>query len=113
MSSPLTTHVLDTASGKPAGGLPITLERQAGDGWTVLNSGVTNADGRVQDLLAEGELVPDVYRMRFDTGAYFARHGQQGFYPYVEVVFQVTDPGQHHHVPLLLAPFGYSTYRGS
>ena len=113
MSSPLTTHVLDTASGKPAAGLPITLERRVGAGWIALKVGVTNADGRVQDLLAEGALTADVYRMRFDTGAYFHALGQRGFYPYVEVVFEVSDPGQHHHVPLLLSPFGYSTYRGS
>lgn len=112
--SPITTHVLDTARGCPAAGLPITLSQQAGDGWADKASGVTNADGRLSDpLLPEGGLEAATYRMRFDTGAYFAASGTAGFYPYVEVVFTITAPAEHYHVPLLLSPFGYSTYRGS
>jgi 5-hydroxyisourate hydrolase len=112
MSSPITTHVLDTATGSPASGLPIVLEIADGDGWRELKSGVTNSDGRVADLMS-GRMQAAVYRMTFDTEAYFRASETQGFYPVVRVVFQVTDPDSHHHVPLLLSPFGYSTYRGS
>jgi 5-hydroxyisourate hydrolase len=108
--SPITTHVLDTAQGRPAEGVSIVLER--GDG-TELGRGVTNADGRVTDLLAPGSLVRGTYRITFDTGRYFAATGTPGFYPSVSVLFEIEDPSQHFHVPLLLNPFGYSTYRGS
>jgi 5-hydroxyisourate hydrolase len=113
VSSPLTTHVLDTARGAPAAGLPVRLEVQDGDGWRELAAGTTNDDGRLPGLLAAGSLTATVYRITFDTAAYFQATGVQGFYPYAQVVFQVTDPESHHHVPLLLSPFGYSTYRGS
>jgi 5-hydroxyisourate hydrolase len=112
--SPLTTHVLDTARGRPAAGLPVRLERQQGDGrWFELAVRATNADGRVPDLLPAAALVAGIYRLTFHTGAYFAGQGVAGFYPYAIVVFEVQDPDQHYHVPLLLSPFGYSTYRGS
>jgi 5-hydroxyisourate hydrolase len=112
--SPITTHVLDTAQGRPAAGVPIALEQEEGGGWRALGAGATDGDGRLRDLLPEGHaLAAGVYRLRFDTGAYFAAHGQVSFYPAVEVRFQVADPAQHYHVPLLLSPFGYSTYRGS
>ncbi|NJL27629.1 MAG: hydroxyisourate hydrolase, partial [Thermoanaerobaculia bacterium] len=76
--------------------------------------GATDADGRLQTLLAPGTaLEPAVYRLLFATGKWFAARGEQTFYPHVEIVFEVQDPSQHHHVPLLLSPFGYSTYRGS
>ena len=111
--SPVTTHVLDTARGRPAAGVPVVLEVQSGAGaWTGLGRGTTDADGRVRDL-APGPLAPGVYRLTFDTGAYFRSQNVQGFYPQVAVVFEVSDPGQHYHVPLLLSPFSYSTYRGS
>ena len=114
MSNPLTTHVLNTASGRPACCLSIDLERQVIDGFTPLSSGQTNEDGRLDaPLLREGDWSEGVYRIRFDTGAYFAAQGQACFYPYVEVVFAVTDTSSHHHVPLLISPFGFSTYRGS
>ena len=109
---PLTTHVLDVARGLPAQGVPVRLDRQDKGAWKPLAEGATNADGRCPNLLKDGDLVPGVYRLAFDTGAYFGAQGQRGFYPYVEVVFEVTD-ARHHHVPLLLSPFGYSTYRGS
>ncbi len=112
MASPLTTHALDTATGKPAAGLPILLEH-LGDTWERIAQGTTNADGRVADLLDPGQLVRGTWRITFDTGAYFELHGVKGFYPYVTVVFEVTEPSDHHHVPLLISPFGYSTYRGS
>jgi 5-hydroxyisourate hydrolase len=109
----ITTHVLDTARGRPAAGVPIVLER-SGDGcWEELGRGATDADGRLRDLVAEGS-APGAgrYRLTFDTGAYFRSRGQSAFYPEVAVVFAVA-AGEHHHVPLLLSPFGYSTYRGS
>jgi 5-hydroxyisourate hydrolase len=77
-----------------------------------VGSGVTDDDGRLRDLLPDG-VREGTYRIRFDTAAYFASRGERGFYPEVSVVFDVTDAGAHHHVPLLLSPFGYSTYRGS
>ena len=113
MSNPLTTHVLDTASGRPASGLPILLERQLNGRFETAGSGVTNADGRLDNPLITDEWQAGIYRIRFDTGTYFATRGVRGFYPYVEVVFEVTHPEEHHHVPLLLSPHGYSTYRGS
>lgn len=113
--STLSTHVLDTHRGRPASGVPITLELQGDSGeWTQLARGVTNGDGRVRDFLPQGARVePGVYRMAFDTGAYFRALGVRGFYPLVTVVFELTAPDEHYHVPLLLSPFGYSTYRGS
>lgn len=102
----LSTHVLDAASGLPAARVPVRLEH---DGVVVAHA-VTDADGRVRAL---GELAVGTWRIVFDTGAYFTATGQQGFYPEVVVAFTVTEPDRHHHVPLLLSPFAYSTYRGS
>jgi 5-hydroxyisourate hydrolase len=93
-------------------GVPVTLEFADADGWTPAGSAATDADGRARDLLA-GPLQAGRYRLTFDTGAYFRAAGVTAFYPDVSVHFEVTDPGEHHHVPLLLSPFGYSTYRGS
>ena len=112
--SGLSTHVLDTARGRPAGGLAVRLEIQEGASWRELARAVTNEDGRVPRLLPEGvALASATYRLTFDTGGWFAASGVAGFYPDVTIVFVVRDPAQHHHVPLLLAPYGYSTYRGS
>ncbi|MEZ4464934.1 MAG: hydroxyisourate hydrolase [bacterium] len=113
MTSPLTTHVLDTARGCPAAGLRVTLAIREGDGWRALADAETNADGRVAGLLPPGGLQAAVYRLVFHTGDWFAASGQAGFYPEAAIVFRVTAPDEHHHVPLLLSPFGYSTYRGS
>jgi 5-hydroxyisourate hydrolase len=111
--SRITTHVLDTARGIPAQGMPVSLYRRKGDEWSLITEGVTNADGRIPDFLPEGDPIPlTTYRMHFDTGAYFERSGEMRFYPYVDVVFELVAEG-HYHVPLLLSPFGYSTYRGS
>jgi 5-hydroxyisourate hydrolase len=112
--SAITTHVLDTARGCPAAGVRVVLERAAGDGaWEPLGTGVTDADGRLGDLLAPGARVAaGRYRLTFATGAYFAAAGARAFYPEVAVLFAVDDD-EHLHVPLLLSPFGYSTYRGS
>ncbi|HXJ22365.1 MAG TPA: hydroxyisourate hydrolase [Polyangia bacterium] len=109
----LTTHVLDLALGQPARGLSLDLDVLDGDAWRPLGAFLTDRDGRCGDLLGGAPLVAGTYRLTFETGAYFAATGRPTFYPRVEVTFQVTEPGQHHHVPLLLSPFGYSTYRGS
>lgn len=113
--SAITTHVLDTARGRPAGGVPITLaRREPAGGYIALGQGQTDADGRLRTLLPAGEpLAPGVYRLTFDTAAYFQAHGTPGFYPEVTVTFQITAAGEHYHVPLLLSPYGFSTYRGS
>lgn len=112
--SPITTHVLDTARGRPAAGVDVELEIAEGDGWRFLAIGRTDGDGRVGDLLpASPGLEPGTYRLTFAVGAYEAALGGEAFYPRVPVVFRVVDPLQHYHVPLLLSPFGYSTYRGS
>jgi 5-hydroxyisourate hydrolase len=115
--SAITTHVLDVARGRPAAGVAVVLERgQVGEAgaWQVIGRGITDADGRVKALLEGGSvLAKGVHRITFATGAYFAAQDVAAFYPEVQVTFVVTDPAQHHHVPLLLSPFGYSTYRGS
>ncbi len=110
----LSTHVLDTATGKPAAGMEIRLEALENDGFRLIGGGTSNDDGRVKDFLAAGESLPaGIYRVRFETGRYHAKQGVQGFYPYVDVVFELGCEGQHYHVPLLISPFGFSTYRGS
>lgn len=112
----LSTHVLDTAAGRPAPGVTVRIEQldEASGSWRTLGEGVTDEDGRVRELLPPGaDLAPGIYRMHFETGAYFAATGTEGFYPYADVVFRVREPGSHYHVPLLLSPFGYTTYRGS
>ncbi len=111
--SQITTHVLDTSKGKPAEGITITLAKRTNSSWEEVSTGVTDSDGRIGDLLRPDETVePGVYRMLFHTGDYFERDGIKGFYPRVPIVFEVFDDS-HYHVPLLLNPFGYSTYRGS
>jgi 5-hydroxyisourate hydrolase len=110
--SAITTHVLDVSRGSPAGGVPVTLEIRSNDGWKMLGGGRTDPDGRAYELSGD-EIEAGIYRLTFDTAAYFAACGVDGFYPIAQVVFEVRDPSAHHHVPLLLSPFGYSTYRGS
>ncbi len=109
----ITTHVLDTAQGRPAAGVPVRLERVVDGEPVVIGQGETNADGRLADLLGEQPFVSGEYVLHFETDAYFQRDGRASFYPSVSVRFRVDDAAQHHHVPLLLSPFGYSTYRGS
>jgi 5-hydroxyisourate hydrolase len=113
--SRITTHVLDTALGMPAEGVPIMLERIEADGThVVLGRGVTDGDGRLRDLAPPGAgLHTGTHRITFDTGTYFTEQQLEGFYPTVIVHFTVEDALAHYHVPLLLSPFGYSTYRGS
>ena len=110
--SGITTHVLDAALGQPAAGVPVRLEQLGPETTETLADVVTDDDGRC------GSLGPDhpaagTYRLTFDTAAYFTATGQTGFYPAVSVTFTLTDPARHYHVPVLLSPFAYSTYRGS
>jgi 5-hydroxyisourate hydrolase len=112
--SGITTHVLDTSRGQPAGGVPVALEFRERDTWRELGRATTDDDGRVQQLLPAGaSLIGGSYRLKFQTETYFTAHDIEGFYPEVSIVFEVRDVAQHYHVPLLLSPFGYSTYRGS
>lgn len=113
--SAITTHVLDTARGRPAAGVAVSLERHAeGSGWHEVGRGITDADGRLRNLLPEGQRpAAGAWRLRFAVGHYQASHGGHSFYPEVTVEFTVDEPGHHYHVPLLLGPFGYTTYRGS
>lgn len=108
--SRVTTHVLDQATGKPAVGMVVLLERVAGAGELVpIARGTTDGNGRIS-ALGPQELPAGVYRLRFDTGSF---HSDRGFYPEVAITFRVDHPDEHFHVPLLLGPFGYTTYRGS
>ncbi|MET0233857.1 MAG: hydroxyisourate hydrolase [Kibdelosporangium sp.] len=106
MTSAVTTHVLDTALGRPAVGVPVRLSSSDG---SLLASGVTDDDGRLRTL-GPSSLEPGVYRLVFDIAAY---HGPEAFYPAITVDFRIFEAGVHHHVPVLLSPFAYSTYRGS
>ena len=113
--SGITTHILDVSRGRPAAGVPIMLEiRAESRSWTELGRGKTDSDGRLKTLLpAEHDLRSGDYRLTFDTAAYFRGLRAETFYPEVQVQFTIRDPSQHYHVPLLLSPYGYSTYRGS
>jgi 5-hydroxyisourate hydrolase len=106
----VSTHVLDAVTGRPATGMTLHLELSSGE---LVGGGTTDDDGRCPELTAGRDLAAGSYRLVFDTGAWFARRGTPTFYPVVELVFAVTDPAAHHHVPLLLSPFAFSTYRGS
>jgi len=108
--SGITTHVLDTAAGRPAAGISVTLEKHDGNYWLFVGRGETDADGRCRALCDE-PLQPAMYRLTFGTGAYFGEGNT--FFPEATIVFEVRDASQHYHVPLLLSPYGYSTYRGS
>jgi 5-hydroxyisourate hydrolase len=104
----ITTHVLDLAQGKPAAGIAVTLEEREGESWRKIGQGATDADGRLRTLWPAGTpLAAGDYRLRFDTRA------RSEFFPEVTIAFRIAEAGGHHHVPLLLSPFGYSTYRGS
>jgi 5-hydroxyisourate hydrolase len=113
--SSITTHILDTASGRPAAEIPVVLERKSHSaGWRVIAEGVTDANGRIKDLIHSSEAFEaGHYRLSFDTGAYFLTQGIESFFPFVTIGFVVKDAEQHYHVPLLVSPFGYTTYRGS
>lgn len=114
--SPITTHVLDTAKGRPASGIAITLERflqhtsTDESKWVQIGEGSTDADGRLKNLLTKDQFLKGLYRLNFDTKKY---HEGNCFFPMIAIVFEIKDINEHYHVPILLSPFGYSTYRGS
>jgi 5-hydroxyisourate hydrolase len=111
--SEITTHVLDTSVGRPAAGVRVTLEvREGAAGWERLGHGATDADGRLRNLAPQPQPA-GIYRLTFDTRAYFESRHTASFYPEVAIVFEVRDAAAKYHVPLLISPYGYSTYRGS
>ncbi|XP_067158428.1 5-hydroxyisourate hydrolase-like isoform X1 [Apteryx mantelli] len=111
----VTTHVLNTLTGRPAAGLALRLAQLQGPEpqWVELTQRVTDKDGRCLPLLAPGQAKASTYKLRFETAAYWKELGHSSFYPYVEVVFTIVDPAQKLHVPLLISPYSYTTYRGS
>lgn len=112
--APITVHVLNTMTGKPATKLAVVLARKEKTGWKELAHGQTNESGRIASLLGpKTPLIAGVYRITYDTGGYFSRQNVKTFYPEVQVTFEVVDPDAHYHLPLILSPHGYSTYRGS
>jgi 5-hydroxyisourate hydrolase len=111
--SNLTTHVLDTSLGLPVVGLPVSLSVRRAGSLEELGRAVTDADGRVRAFLPPLQLQAGTYQLTFETAAHFRSAGREAFFERVTLEFHVADPGQHYHVPLLLTPFGYSTYRGS
>ncbi|XP_024911561.1 5-hydroxyisourate hydrolase [Cynoglossus semilaevis] len=113
--SPLTTHVLNTAMGVPGSNMILFLHRQdpCTNAWTQITTGITNEDGRCPGLITKENFTPGVYKLYFETAGYWASLGETCFYPYVEIVFTITNTEQKYHIPLLLSRFSYSTYRGS
>jgi 5-hydroxyisourate hydrolase len=111
--SGISTHVLDTSVGKPVVGMKIALSLREAGGFRELGRALTDGDGRARGLLGELPLLAGVYRLSFEVAAYFRAATRPAFFERVELEFEVADPAQHYHVPLLLSPFGYSTYRGS
>jgi hydroxyisourate hydrolase len=109
-AAPISTHVLDTARGEPAPGVPVRLERSDGGKWSVVAETLTDADGRLRDWAPADSWGAGSYRLVFDVRSYL---GDDAFFPEITVAFQVRDPDRHHHVPLLLSRYGYTTYRGS
>lgn len=109
----ITTHVLDTARGRPAAGVPVVLEKKEGGSFASCKAGVTDDDGRIKMLTDPDGVPAGTYRLTFDVGAYFAKLGQEAFFPEAQVTFIIRNATDHFHVPLLLAPYGFSTYRGS
>jgi 5-hydroxyisourate hydrolase len=111
--SQITTHILDMTKGRPAAGITIILYVGQNDEWAEMARGITNEDGRISDLLKKDvQLALGIYKIRFETKDYFDKTSIPTFYPFVEIVFDITGK-EHYHIPLLLSPFGYSTYRGS
>ncbi|MEP6556941.1 MAG: hydroxyisourate hydrolase [Burkholderiales bacterium] len=112
--NPLSVHVLNLQDGLPSPGVTVRLEKQDGKQWQMLNSGVTNEQGRIPALFPEGKtLDKGNYRVTFETGEWFAKHKTETFFPEVPVIFHVDGAVPHYHIPLLLSPFGFSTYRGN
>ncbi|CAG5855094.1 unnamed protein product [Menidia menidia] len=113
--SPLTTHVLNTALGVPGSNMPLILYRlePSTEVWQLITTGMTNDDGRCPGLITSQMFTSGVYKIHFETAQYWASKGETSFYPYVEIVFTINEPGQKYHIPLLLSRFSYTTYRGS
>lgn len=109
----ISTHVLDTSAGRPAAGVSVRLQHLDGGTWRDVTAAETNADGRVASLMPHGGPAAGTFRLTFDAAAYFAARGQETFYTTIAIDFVVRDTERHYHVPLLLSPYGYSTYRGS
>ena len=107
----ITSHILNISTGKPAEGVEAVLFYQANNNWTEIAKSKTNSDGRIQEWLSK-EPAAGVYKIRFETKEYFGKNSIATFYPYVEIVFEIKS-NEHYHIPILLSPFGYSTYRGS
>ena len=111
--SQITTHILDTSRGIPAKMVTVVLFEKVGEEWIEVSMGITNNDGRISNLIREGDILPfGIYKLKFETKAYFKALGIRAFYPMVEIIFEISS-AEHYHVPLLLNPYGYSTYRGS
>lgn len=112
--NPLSVHVLNLQDGLPSPAVKVVLEQQEGEKWVALNRGVTDQQGRIQALFPEGrKLEKGIYRVTFKTGDWFARHKAATFFPEIPVIFQTDGTLPHYHIPLLLSPYGYSTYRGN
>ena len=112
--NPLSVHVLNLENGLPSAGVSVTLEQHVGDHWQSLSEGVTNQQGRIAELFpANRSMTPGEYRVVFKTGDYYIKANRETFFPEVPVIFQVKQADQHYHIPLLLSPYGFSTYRGS
>jgi 5-hydroxyisourate hydrolase len=112
--STITTHILDISIGRPASDVSVVLEVQIDREWKQVGSAVADGDGRIRSFLTDDASFEEgIYRLTFDTGSYFAANSLESFYPQVSVTFAIADASQHYHVPLLLSPYGYSTYRGS
>ncbi|MDB5730411.1 MAG: 5-hydroxyisourate hydrolase, partial [Variovorax sp.] len=113
-ANPLSVHVLSLQNGLPSSGVKVSLEKQEGAQWTRLNSAATNQDGRIPALYPEGKtLEKGIYRVTFKTGAWFTQHKTASFFPEVPVIFEADGTVPHYHIPLLLSPYGFSTYRGN
>eukprot|EP00062_Callorhinchus_milii_P005217 gi/632944456/ref/XP_007887519.1/ PREDICTED: 5-hydroxyisourate hydrolase-like isoform X1 [Callorhinchus milii] len=112
-TSPLTTHILNTAQGVPAASVAISISRLESQGWTEVAKGITNSDGRCPGLFTPQTFSAGTYKMQFETGDYWQSLQQSSVYPYVQIVFNISDVSQKYHIALLLSPFSYTTYRGS
>ncbi|XP_023709141.1 uncharacterized protein LOC111865393 isoform X2 [Cryptotermes secundus] len=113
VGGPLSTHVLDTARGNPVGGLQVSLYKLIDGRWTHISEGLTNPDGRYSNFIQKADFTAGRYKLHFDVDRYFELRKLESLYPFIEIVFDVKSPQDHYHVPLLLSPFGYTTYRGS
>ena len=112
--NPLSVHVLNLQDGLPSPGVNVTLEKQDGKSWNMLNSAATNEQGRIPGLYPDGQaLEKGTYRVTFKTGEWFKAHKVASFFPEVPVIFEVDGTLSHYHIPLLLSPYGFSTYRGN